>query len=154
MLRLVRGDAAGASMKIFQKKERGVAVVEFALVVPLLLLILFGIIEFGILFYDKAVITNASREAARQWIVYRDVKLTKAQIDAIVDNYTNNRMISMSGSAPPQTFTDPVDPTSFSSGDALSLTVRYSYDFVFLPGFMDSVVPTIALDATTVMRAE
>ncbi len=41
--------------------RKGQALAEFALTAPLLLLLIFGIIEFGILFYNKAVITNASR---------------------------------------------------------------------------------------------
>ena len=41
-------------------RQRGAALVEFTLVVPLLLMILFGIIEFSVLLYDKAVVTNAS----------------------------------------------------------------------------------------------
>jgi hypothetical protein len=39
--------------------------VEFALVAPLLFVLLFGIIEFGVILYDQAVITNVSREGAR-----------------------------------------------------------------------------------------
>ena len=44
---------------------RGSVVVEFALIFPLLLFIVFSIIECSLALYDKAVITNASREAAR-----------------------------------------------------------------------------------------
>ncbi|HKK00735.1 MAG TPA: TadE/TadG family type IV pilus assembly protein, partial [Desulfuromonadales bacterium] len=52
-----------------RRHERGASAVEFALVLPLLLVILFGIIEFGFILYDKAMITNASREGARAGIV-------------------------------------------------------------------------------------
>lgn len=51
-------------------KNKGAAVVEFAVVLPILLLLVFGIIEFGFLLYNKAMLTNASREAARVGIVY------------------------------------------------------------------------------------
>ena len=53
------------------KNQKGTEVVEFAIVSLLLFLLLFGIIDFGILLYDKAVITNASREGARAGIVQR-----------------------------------------------------------------------------------
>ena len=53
-----------------KSKEKGGSAVEFALVLPILVVILFGIIEFGFVLYDKAVITNASSEAARQGIVF------------------------------------------------------------------------------------
>ena len=49
--------------------QKGASLVEFALVLPLLMLILWGIIEFGLLLYNKQVITNASREGARAGIV-------------------------------------------------------------------------------------
>ena len=52
------------------RDEHGGSLVEFAVIAPLLFVILFGIIEFGILIYDKAVITNASREGARAGIVF------------------------------------------------------------------------------------
>jgi hypothetical protein len=59
----------GAEIKM--KNNRGVAIVEFAIVLPLLAILLFGIIEFGFIIYNKAMITNASREGARIGIVYR-----------------------------------------------------------------------------------
>jgi uncharacterized protein (UPF0333 family) len=47
------------------KKENGQAMVEFALVLPILLLLVAGIIDFGWLFYNHLSANNASREAAR-----------------------------------------------------------------------------------------
>lgn len=47
-----------------QKKTRGQAVLEFALLLPILLLLLIGTLEFGRLFFAKIVITNAAREGA------------------------------------------------------------------------------------------
>jgi len=44
------------------KNHRGTSLVEFVIILPVLMVILFGIVEFGIILYDKAVITNASRE--------------------------------------------------------------------------------------------
>ena len=58
-------------MSIKAKRQEGASAVEFAIILPLLLILVFGIIEFSILFYDKAMITNASREGARVGIVYR-----------------------------------------------------------------------------------
>nr|WBU15379.1 TadE-like protein [uncultured bacterium] len=50
--------------------ERGQALVELALVLPLLLLILFGIVDFGLGLSAKIQVTNAVRDGARQGIVY------------------------------------------------------------------------------------
>lgn len=53
------------SLKKKLKDEKGQAVVELAVTLPLLLLILCGIIDFGWLFYNKLAIGNYTREAAR-----------------------------------------------------------------------------------------
>ena len=55
--------------------RNGTAIVEFAIVLPVLLLILMGIIEFSFVLYDKAVLTNASREGARAGIVSQNPRL-------------------------------------------------------------------------------
>jgi Flp pilus assembly protein TadG len=48
-----------------RRRQRGAALVEFALVSGLLCLLLFGIIEMGLLFGDQALVGAAAREAAR-----------------------------------------------------------------------------------------
>ena len=45
--------------------ERGAELIEFALVLPLLLLLVLGIVDFGFLFQRLEVVTNAAREGAR-----------------------------------------------------------------------------------------
>src|SRR5687768_1788226 len=45
--------------------ERGQALIEFALIFPLLLLVMLGIVDFGFLFQRYEVLTNATREGAR-----------------------------------------------------------------------------------------
>jgi len=47
------------------RSERGAALVEMALVAPLLLLLLFGIVEFGFVFKDRLTISHATNAAAR-----------------------------------------------------------------------------------------
>ncbi|MEE9495904.1 MAG: TadE/TadG family type IV pilus assembly protein, partial [Desulfobacterales bacterium] len=73
-------------MKAWMDNQRGTAAIEFAIVLPLLMVLIFGIIEFGLVFYDKAMVTNASREAARAGIVYRDPPLTVAEMQSVVDS--------------------------------------------------------------------
>jgi Flp pilus assembly protein TadG len=50
-------------------KDSGAAAVEFALVVPVLLMILFGIIDYGLLFNNSLSVKQGVREAARQGVV-------------------------------------------------------------------------------------
>src|SRR5437773_10844519 len=51
--------------KPYRAGERGAAAVEFALVLPLLLLILFGIIDFGRAYNAQVTLTQAAREGVR-----------------------------------------------------------------------------------------
>jgi hypothetical protein len=54
------------------KRSRGQELMEFAIVLPLLLLIVFGVLDLGRLFHALITITNAAREGARYGIVYPD----------------------------------------------------------------------------------
>lgn len=52
-----------------RRDDRGAAAVEFALIVPVLLLIVFGIINFGVLFSQQLTLNNGVREGARRAVV-------------------------------------------------------------------------------------
>jgi len=52
------------------KSEKGQAMVEFALVLPILILLLCAIMDFGWIFFQKILVTNAAREAARYSAVH------------------------------------------------------------------------------------
>lgn len=51
------------------KSERGAELIEFALIFPLLLLVMLGIVDFGFLFQRYEVLTNATREGARMAVL-------------------------------------------------------------------------------------
>lgn len=55
----------------FVRNQTGSAAVEFALIVPLLVLTLFGIIQFGIAFNNRVAITDGTRVAARTLSISR-----------------------------------------------------------------------------------
>lgn len=65
------------------RSERGAELVEFALVLPLLLLLGLGICDFGLLFQRYEVVTNATREGARAGAV----GLTQQQIEDVIKEY-------------------------------------------------------------------
>jgi Flp pilus assembly protein TadG len=149
-------------MRIRRKapNESGVAAIEFAIVLPILLILLFGIIEFSLLLYDKAMITNASREAARTGILFNaGVNVTDDAIDDVVQNYAAANLISFSeGDNPPVTSVSREDTNGdtieFNAGDTLTVTVTYDYDFLVFPSFVGGFSDLFTLTATTVMRFE
>ena len=62
------------------KNQRGASAVEFAVVLFPLVLLVFGIIDFGFLLYNKAMLTNASREGARAGIVSQSPRVLDSKI--------------------------------------------------------------------------
>lgn len=132
--------------------EKGAAMVEFSLILPLLAILLFGVIEFSLLLYNKQVITNASREGARAGIVAQTPRLTLTDIQQVVNNYTASHLITFGTTSPPVISIDNSGGTAF--GNDLTVTVSYNYDFLVLPNFVASLAGGINLKAETVMRYE
>jgi Flp pilus assembly protein TadG len=139
-------------MKKNIKGQKGTAAVEFAIILPLLVLMLFGTVEFGLLLFNQQVITNASREGARAGIVVGAQRLTDGQISAVVGNYCSNNLISFDGNTTPSVAINPSgnrDGSTF--GTDLTVTVTFDYDFLVLSnlGFGPQT-----LDGTTLMKME
>jgi len=105
--------------------QKGLAIVEFTLVAPIFLVLLFGICEFGLILYDKAIITNASREAARSGIAYRTPKLTTTQIQAVANNYCTSYLVTFHSGINPTVTVAQSSPPDF--GTPLKVTVTYNY---------------------------
>lgn len=145
-----------AMQKRSNHRQNGAAAVEFAIVLPLLIILLFGIIEFALILYDKAVITNASREGARAGIVSKTNRLSDSEITTIVNGYCQNYLISFgtSNTAVGITWLDNDANSSKSFGDELSVSVSYPYSFLVLPNFLTGLTGSLVLTAVTVMRYE
>ena len=86
-----------ANKRLLQsEREKGTVIVELAIVTPLLLLILAGIIDLGMLFWEREVMTNAAREGAR---AASRAKLagaadkTVAQVRTIVQTYLRSNNV-------------------------------------------------------------
>jgi Flp pilus assembly protein TadG len=145
--------------KKFLKKSKGASAVEFAIILPMLALLVFGIIELSFALYDKAMITNASREGARKGIVYRSPAITNAEITSVVNNYLGTHLITFGGKRSPSS--DPVTGatvivtrTGVSPGGELRVSVGYTYNFLVLPQFIPGVGQGINMAAETIMRME
>ena len=133
------------------RNREGQALVEFTLVFLFLIMLLMGIIEFSLILYDKAVITNASREGARAGTVFRPTPITNAEIEAVVNNYLSTHLISFSASTPEIIVNPSITPPAF--GGTLTVTVNYNYGFLLLPNFMSSG-NQLPLSAQTIMNYE
>jgi hypothetical protein len=66
----------------FHRSVQGAAAVEFALVFPLLLLLTFGIIEFGLVFYQANMLEKATQKGARKAITWDPIAPTLANYSA------------------------------------------------------------------------
>ena len=78
------------------KKHKGQAVVEFAVVLPLFLLVLFGIIYSGMLFYDYSSLSNLARSSAREAAITQNLSDSKrTEIEDFYKAKTNNLLTSL-----------------------------------------------------------
>lgn len=137
-------------MRPIHRTSRGGAAVEFAIVLPLLLLIIFSTIEFSLALYDKAVITNAAREAARAGVVVRTTRLTNAQIEAKALSYAADRLVSFGSGAP----TVAVNNGGGVSGANLTVTVNYTFTGLGLGPLLSAMTGPITLSSTATMINE
>jgi Flp pilus assembly protein TadG len=141
------------------KKSNGASAVEFAIILPLLVLLVFGIIELSFALYDQAMITNASREGARFGILYRVPAVTDAEITSVVDNYLGSHLVTFGGkrspsSSPVSGATVIVTRTGVSPGGDLKVRVGYTYSFLVLPKVTPGLGDGINMAGETVMRME
>jgi len=138
-------------MKGRSRGENGASAVEFAIVLPILVLLIFGIIEFSVALYDKTMITNASREGARAGIVFRTPSVTDGEITNVVNNYLGSSLITFGA---PVSATTTVTRSGYNPGDELKVTVNYTYTFLIIPSFVVSLSGGINMVSETVMRME
>lgn len=139
--------------------ERGVSALEFTLLAPLIFVLVFGMIEFGILFYDKQIITNASREGARAGIIAQSPRVTEGEIKGVVRAYAQKNLVTFGNDI--LTNDDiGVEGAGGSFGQDLKVTVQYKYNFLVFPNFKnlrwvgDDFPGEINLKATSVMKME
>jgi len=69
----------------FIKNKKGQAMVETIFVLPLLFLLIFGIIEFGRIYFTYMMLSNAAREGAR----YSVVGMSSTDVESHINNVTS-----------------------------------------------------------------
>ena len=132
--------------------QRGAAVVEFALILPILLGLLIGGIDLSLALYDKAVITNASREGARAGIVARNPQLSDTQIRQVVNQYAQSALVNLG--ANPAAPTVVIQKGSLGGDPTLQVTVSYTFEGIGLGSLFQSLGRPWVLQASTVMVYE
>ncbi|MGY1779263.1 TadE/TadG family type IV pilus assembly protein [Geodermatophilus sp. SYSU D01036] len=122
-------------------RERGASVVEFALIVPLLMILVLGIVEFGHAFQVQGTLSAAAREGARVMALQSNPAAARAAVrDAAptLDPAITDAQIAITPAACPMT-----------AATTANVRVTISYPMPFLTGFFGADVD---LTGTGVMR--
>jgi len=134
--------------------QNGGAAVEFALILPLLIFLIFGIIEGGLFLYNQHIITNASREGARAGIISTTdpYRVSDDEIRNVVRQYAENYLITFGNKVLDDAIIIPPWPRDLAVfGTDLTVDVSFNYDFLVLRAFG---FRQINMGARTVMKME
>ena len=134
------------SLRRFRQSDTGQTLVEFALVLPLMLILMFGIVDFGRAFYTWLTVTNAAREGAR-------VAATQQPSSAI-----NTRISDAMGPLGTTQLTTTLGNVLGPRGQAVTADLTYAFTFVTPIGPLVSLIggslATPAITSHASMRLE
>ena len=151
-------------------RENGQAIIELALTLPLLLLVVLGIFDFGLMFQRYEVVTNAAREGARVAVLPDYTLAHQSEVHAA--NYLASGGIAGTpvytagcpGAVSPgrvcvstETETEVIPTTPPKSVDTMKVTVTYDHEHVFVGPIMTlfgGSLGTTRLTAISRMRKE
>jgi Flp pilus assembly protein TadG len=152
-------------LRRLRRSEAGAEVIEFALTLPLLLLVVLGMIEFGFVFQEYEVLTNAAREGARIAVLSTYAPTQAARVNNATARA--NQYLTDGGFTPAKLMTVTVNvgaPVSqVLAAPAVGcvwtvpVTVTYPHPVPFLGGiikYFGGSYATITLKATSSMRTE
>lgn len=125
------------------KNKRGQTLVELALILPLLLLILMGIFEFGRVFNAYLITSHAAREGARVAVVGSD--------DLQIISRIKDSIFYLD----PTKMTVNISPSKSNRSRGSSVTVNLQYDIDIIVPIIENIIPNpLTLESKTVMRVE
>jgi Flp pilus assembly protein TadG len=124
-----------------RKREKGQTLTEFALVLPILALLLFGVIQFGIVFHQYVTLTDAVRAGARQGAVGRNL----ADPQGSVETRVRSSAADLDQAQLSVTVT-----STWAQGEDVTVSASYPYDISLL----GVVVKSGNLTSTTIERVE
>ena len=126
-----------------RRRQSGQALVEIALVLPILLMVLMGIIDFGRVFHGYLAVTNAARAAVRQAAV--------GASDALVIQTAMDSSSTLDISQ----VTVTVSPSLFQRYPGGSITVQVQYNLAILTPIVRSFMPNpLTINGKAVMILE
>jgi Flp pilus assembly protein TadG len=138
-----------------RRAKAGTSTVEAVIVLPVMLLLVFGIAEFGISFTRWNSLTNAVREGARAGVVFRspcDAVPVATLIEDTVSDFADSSGID------PADITTTVTGACNGTGTQLTVFAAVPYDFLVLDSlakhWLEEFPSSLALSARTVMRNE
>jgi hypothetical protein len=140
-----------------ERRERGQTVVEFALILPIFLIVLFLLVEFGVGFSRWIVITNATREAARYAAVQDDnaTVVADAAVQRAID--TSSGLLSSGDATVDVYFLDGPDDgaTVGDQGDSVVVEADMDYSLITpLGAFLSIAFDSINISSCADMRLE
>jgi Flp pilus assembly protein TadG len=140
--------------------DEGAVLIEFAIVIGLFFLLVFGMVDFGLAINTKTQMNNAGREGARLGTVNLDATAVDDRVREAAANLDQTILaVTVTCQNPDDT---PCDGPGFpagdlrngEAGDSIIVTLDYRYDMITpLPGFIDSD-NRIDLQTVTEMRIE
>jgi Flp pilus assembly protein TadG len=140
-----------------RERERGQALVEFALVAPLFFLLIFGVIQFGVLFGGQIGLGNAAREVARytSTLPPNQPPLTvKNQAIAVM----RRSIPAYNGSGNPSVaycyYANPTSPVTYSWKVIVAITYSHTLFIPLVGAFVDRIDGTSDNRFTTTVREE
>lgn len=129
-------------VRLLRRGERGQSLVEFALVLPLFLILVFGIVDFGNALQDYITLSNATREGARLGVT--------GVPESTIRQRTLDTAAAVGG---PVTVT--VTNACGRVGESLRVRANYTYDPITpLGSFISGLAGGIPLSVTADMRLE
>ena len=126
------------------KSERGQALLEMAMTLPLLLLVSVSIFEFGRAYQTWQVLTNAAREGARVAILQGQ---TTSAVQARVHSYMSSGQLTNAGTAGVAVNQNATISIGADTATASIVTVSYPFSFIVLQPVARLIVPGASLGA-------
>lgn len=136
-------------MNLFRRLhcERASVAVEFALFLPVFLLLVFAVVELGSAWYAKQMLVNASRDGARMASLLNPGDITDTDVETHVQT-----LLTQAGF--PGTFTVTSTGAEYTSGTLVTVQVDSTYQLPMLGSLIPASLSEVNLSATTVMRHE